>query len=89
MVTSNGLPITFGGPTKIPDIMGSPSEMTIQIVYSQLKVFIPARWNHAQVFRDLGVAPIVQIMGFLRAETSSRHLTQQLQWGLHRVRSLK
>ena len=44
------------------------------IVHSQLKVFIPASWNHTQKFRDLGVTQSVQGTRVLKAEASPRYL---------------
>lgn len=43
----------------------------LDTVYSQLKFFIPAGWDHAQVFGDIGVALSFQNMGFLKAGTAS------------------
>jgi hypothetical protein len=37
------------------------------LMYSQLKVFIPAGWNYTHVFRDLGVILSVENIEFLKA----------------------
>lgn len=47
-------------------------------VYGPLKVFIPGGWDYTQVFRNLGVTLGVQNIEFLKEETTSWHLIQQL-----------
>jgi hypothetical protein len=47
-----------------------------------MKCFIPASWDHTQVFRDLGVTLNVHNTRILKTETTSWYLTQQLgAWG--------
>lgn len=82
MHSSGGLPVLLGELTR---------DVHLDTLHSQL-VSLHSSRNHTQKFRDLSVPPSLQDAGVLKAETSSRHLAQQLRGegaGFHRVSGLK